>query len=184
MKPGAPPSVDVRWSDERASSAYRDPAERRPASLVHRPSRRAFALQAALCAAGALAAAWLLYRGLSESRPWLTLFGAALGVIAGILGDRVAPRVLNRTEVTLDRDALTVRHAPLGDARPLRIAYDDVAGYELEQVVEPMTSPPVVTHHVNARRPDGSVEPVFVDVDDPEAARWLRECLDAHARRR
>lgn len=179
-----PASVDVRWSDDRATAAYRDPATARPRSLVHRPSRRAFAWQAALCVAGAALSAWLVYHGLRESRAWWTLFGAAFGVIAAVLADRVAPRVFNRTEVVLDRDALLVRQLPLGDTRPLRIDYGEVAGYEVEEVVEPMTSPPVVLHQVNARRPDGSVEPVFVGVDDPEAARWLRDVLDAHARGR
>lgn len=180
--PLVPRGVTVRWRDAHGAEVYRVAAPRRPASIAVRPARRGLGVASGAGVGGATGAALLFEYGISHARGFATLAGVSLAVIAGVLLDRLAPRLLNRTEVTLGDDALEVRTGPLGDPRPTRIAYRDVAGYEVEEVVDPMAAPPVVVFQVNARRTDGRLEPVFGAVDDARAAEWLRRALATHAR--
>lgn len=177
-----PRGVEVRWRDGLLGESYREPASRRPAAITVQPSRRGLVPASATGLGGATGAALLFEYGLSHARSLVTLAGVSLAVIAGVLLDRLAPRVLNRTEVTFDDDALWVRTRPLGDPHPTRIPYREVTGYELEEVVDPMTAPPEVIFQVNARRRDGRLDPVFAAIDDAETAAWLRRVLDRHAR--
>jgi len=174
--------VTVRWRDARGSETYRAAAPRRPEVIVVRPARKGLGVAGGAGLGGAGGAATLFEYGMSHARPLAVLGGVSLAVIAGVLLDRLAPRVLNRTEVTFAEDALEVRTRPLGDPRPSRIPYGRIAGFEVEEVVDPMATPPAVVFHVNARMTDGRLEPVFVAVDEAETAAWLRGALTAHAR--
>lgn len=177
-----PREVAVQWRTDRLAEVYREPAARRPASIELRPGRRGLVPAGVTGLGGAAGATLLVEYGLTHARALVTLAGVCLGAIASVLLDRLAPRMLNRTEVTFGDDALWVRTRPMGDPAPTRIAYTDVTAFEVEEVVDPMAAPPVVVCTVNVRRRDGRTEPVFAAVDDPATAAWLRAMLDRHAR--
>ena len=151
-KDATPPrDVEARWRSERLAEGYRSPAPRRPATIVLRPARRGVAPASATGLLGEGGAALLFEHGLAHARALVTLASISVGVIAALLLDRLAPRMLHRTEVTFGDDALWGQTRPLGDPQPTRIAYPDVTGCELDEVVDPMAAPPVVVFTVNAR---------------------------------
>ncbi|MEZ4393696.1 MAG: hypothetical protein R3A48_21715 [Polyangiales bacterium] len=172
-----PRGVTVKWSEALGAEAYRVASPRRLESITVRPGRRGLAAAASAGVGGATGAAMLFEYGMSHTRGLVALAGVSLAVIAGVLLDRLAPRVMNRTEVRLVGDALECRQVPLGDTRPLRIPLREIARFEIERAVDPMATPPAVLHQVNARKVDGSVEPVIASVDDPDTAEWLLRLL-------
>ena len=176
-----PQGVSVRWGDVLGAEAYRAPAPRRPVSITLAPARRGLVPVGAAGLGGATGAALLFEYGITHARSLATLAGVSLAVISGVLLDRLAPRLFNRTELRFAADALEVRMKPLGDPRPTRIPYREVTAFEVEVVVDPMAAPPVVVHQVQARRVDGTLEVVFGAVDDAETAAWLRRTLTLHA---
>lgn len=179
----APRGVTVEWSEALAAEAYRVMAPRRVRSLTVRPGRRALAVAGTAGIGGATGAAMLFEYGLSHARGVLTFMGVSLAVIAGVLLDRLAPRFMNRTELRFTDDALECRQVPLGDARPLRLALKDIARFELEVVADPLAAPASVVHQVNARKTDGTVEPLIPSVDERSTAEWLLRVLsERHAR--
>ncbi len=176
-----PRGVTVRWGDAYATEVYRAPASRRPSVITVMPSRKGLGAAGGASVGGATGAALLVEYGLTHARGLATLAGVSLAVIAGVLADRIAPRLLTRTEVRFTHDALEIRHRPFGDARPTRIPYSELASFEVEVVVDPVATPPVLVHHVNARLTNGTVEPVIASVVDAETAAWLRRALTTHA---
>jgi hypothetical protein len=178
---GVPRGVTVRWRDGYGAAGYRAAAPRRPDAIVVRPTRRGLTLASGAGVGGAVGAAWLVEYGVTHARSLAALAGASLAVIAGVLLDRIAPRFLNRTELRFTDDALEVHVRPLSDERLTCVRYADVAGFEVEEVVDPVAAPPVVLRQVNVRRRDGSVEPVVQGLADADAAAWIRSVLSAHA---
>lgn len=177
-----PPGVTVTWSEALAAEAYRVAAPRRVTSLTVRPGRRALAVAGTAGVGGATGAAMLFEYGLSHARGLMTLMGISLAVIAGVLLDRLAPRFMNRTELRFTDDALEVSQLPLGDRRPLRLALRDITRFELEVVADPLAAPASVVFQINARRTDGTLEPVIPSVDVRATADWLLRVLsERHA---
>lgn len=174
--------MTIRWRDTRGAEVYRAAAPRRPEVIVVRPGRKGLGVAGGAGLGGASVAAALFEYGVSHARALAVLGGVSVAVIAGVLLDRLAPRFFNRTEVTFAEDALEVRTRPLGDPRPTRVLYREIAGFEVEEIVDPMAAPPVVVFQVNARKTDGRLEPVFVSVDDADTAAWLGNTLTQHAR--
>ncbi len=175
-----PRGVTVRWADSLGVEGYRAPAPKRPLFISVRPARKGLFAASSAGVGGLASGGLLLEYGVTHVRGLASLAGVSLAVIAGVLLDRIAPRLLNRTEIRFTDDALEVRVRPLGDARATRIAYDDISAFEVEVIVDPMSRPPVLVHQINARRSDGTVEPV-ASVDDADTAAWLRHALIAHA---
>lgn len=176
-----PRGVTVRWGDAYATEVYRAAASRRPSVITVMPSRKGLGPAGGASVGGATGAAILLEYGVTHARGLAMLAGVSLAVIAGVLVDRIAPRVLNRTELRFTHEALEIRRRPFGDARPARIPYGELASFEVEVVVDSVATPPVLVHHVNARLTDGTVEPVVASVVDAETAAWLRRALTTHA---
>lgn len=177
-----PRGVTVRWADSFGIEGYRAPAPKRPQVITLRPARKGLAAASGAGLGGLASGGLLIEYGVTHVRGIASLAGVSLAVIAWVLLDRIAPRMLNRTELRFADDALEVRARPLGDSRAARIAYDDIAGFEIEVIVDPMSRPPVLVHQINARRSDGTVEPV-ASVDEADTAAWLRHALIAHAMR-
>lgn len=175
--------MTVKWADGLGAGAYREAATRRPSVITVLPTRRGLHATGGAGLGGATGALVLLEYGLTHARALATLGGVSLAVIAGLLLDRIAPRLLNRTELRFTDEALEVRVRPLGDLRVTRFLYGDLAGVEVEEVVDPMASTPVLLHQLNGRRADGSVEPIVTAIDGADTAAWLRSVLVHHALR-
>lgn len=173
----APRGVTVIWTESLGAEAYRVAAPRRLKSLTVRPARRGLAVAGSAGVGGLTGAALLFEYGMSHTRGLVTLAGVSLAVIAGVLLDRLAPRVMNRTELRFVDDALESRQLPVGDTRPLRIPLRDIVRFEVEHSVDPMAAPTALVHQVNARKVDGRVEPLIPSIDDEATARWLVRAL-------
>ncbi|MFO0630807.1 MAG: hypothetical protein U0325_34985 [Polyangiales bacterium] len=177
-----PSGVTVEWSEALAAEAYRVASPRRLAALTVRPGRRGLAVAGTAGVGGATGAALLFEHGLSHARGFVTLMGISLAVIAGVLLDRLAPRFMNRTELRFKDDALECAQLPLGDRRPLRLLVREIQRFELEVVADPLAAPASVVFQINARKTDGTLEPLILAVDERATADWLLRVLsERHA---
>jgi hypothetical protein len=65
---------------------------------------------------------------------------------------------------------------------PLRLGLRDISRFELEVVADPLAAPASVVFQINARRTDGTLEPVIPAVDVRATADWLLRVLsERHA---
>ena len=89
---------------------------------------------------------------------------------------------MNHTELRFTDDALECAQRPLGDRRPLRLALHDITRFELEVEADPLAAPASVVYQINARKADGTLEPLIPAVDDRATAEWLLQVLsERHA---
>lgn len=178
----APQGVLVEWAAPQLERAYRDAAPpRRPRRVVRGWSRRSHAPTAWASALGLALGALLFAYGVQHAKVRVILEGVSLAVIMGLLLDRVAPRLRNRTEVTLSDDALHVRHLPADEGAPTRLLRGEILAFEVEAVCEPLAARTRTGYQVNAVLTEGRVEPVFLAVEARDEAEWLRGFLADHA---
>jgi hypothetical protein len=172
----APENVTVEWEVSPLGAHYREASpEARPSRVLRRASLKGVVATAGAAATGVLAGVVLLAHGVSHDLARVTFEGGALAVIAGVLLDRVAPRVRARTEVRFTEGALVVRQFPSDDV--VRIAHGEVVGFEVVSGVEPLGARPTAGYQVHAKLKGERVEVVFPAISERAEAEWLREFL-------
>lgn len=168
--------MTVEWEASPLGAHYREAApEARPSRVLRRASLKGVAATAGAAATGVLVGVVMLAHGVSHDLARVTFEGGALAVIAGVLLDRVAPRVRARTEVRFTEGALWVRQLPSDDV--VRLALSEVEGFEVVSVGEPLGARPTEGYQVHARLKGARVEVVFPAIAERAEADWLQGFL-------